>query len=245
MRALISVYDKSGIVEFAQGLDDLGWDLVSSGGTAAALRDAGLTVTDTGEFTGFPAILGHRVMTLHPKVHGGLLADRTDPSHQADMADHGIEPFDLLVSNLYPFGSDPADFEHGATAAEELIDIGGPAMIRAAAKNHVQLGVVVDPADYYLVEIRRAHGANLVGTIRRAFGGQLAPGRTVLIQLVEEGLADAGCALEFAAGESWLLHASVAGSALRVSRFNSHNVPSGHERFAGYLDDIEKAAAGR
>ncbi len=148
MRALISVYDKSGIVGLARGLSELGWGLVSSGGTTKALRDAGLTVTDTGEMTGFPAILGHRVMTLHPKVHGGLLADRTDPSHQADMATHGIEPFDLMVANLYPFGSDPAEFQHGATGAEDLIDIGGPAMIRAAAKNHAQLGVVVDPADY-------------------------------------------------------------------------------------------------
>jgi phosphoribosylaminoimidazolecarboxamide formyltransferase / IMP cyclohydrolase len=148
VRALISVYDKSGIVDLARGLAELGWDLVSSGGTAAALREAGLEVTDTAEVTGFPAILGHRVMTLHPKVHGGLLADRTDPAHQQDMADHGIEPFDLVVSNLYPFGSDPADFEHGASRPEELIDIGGPAMIRAAAKNHVQVGVIVDPADY-------------------------------------------------------------------------------------------------
>jgi phosphoribosylaminoimidazolecarboxamide formyltransferase / IMP cyclohydrolase len=148
VRALLSVYDKSGIVELARGLAHLGWDLVSSGGTAAALRDAGLEVADTADVTGFPAILGHRVVTLHPKVHGGILADRTDPSHQDDLAAHRIEPFDLVVVNLYPFGSDVSTFEHGASRAEELIDIGGPALMRAAAKNHAQVGVVVDPADY-------------------------------------------------------------------------------------------------
>jgi phosphoribosylaminoimidazolecarboxamide formyltransferase / IMP cyclohydrolase len=148
VRALLSVYDKARIIEFAEGLAGLGWELVSSGGTAAALRGAGLDVADTAEVTGFPAILGHRVVTLHPKVHGGILADRTDPAHQADLEAHGIEPFDLVVVNLYPFGADPSTFEHGAAHAEELIDVGGPALIRAAAKNHAQVGVVVDPADY-------------------------------------------------------------------------------------------------
>jgi phosphoribosylaminoimidazolecarboxamide formyltransferase/IMP cyclohydrolase len=158
VRALLSVYDKTGIVEFAEGLAGLGWDLVSSGGTAAALREAGLDVADTAEITGFPAILGHRVVTLHPKVHGGILADRTDPAHQADLDAHGIEPFDLVVVNLYPFGADPSTFEHGAARAEELIDIGGPALVRAAAKNHAQVGVVVDPMNYrpVLDELRTA-----------------------------------------------------------------------------------------
>ncbi len=160
MRALLSVYDKSGIVELARGLADLGWDLVSSGGTATALREAGLEVADTADVTGFPAILGHRVVTLHPKVHGGILADRTDPSHRDDLAAHGIEPFDLVVVNLYPFGSAVSTFEHGASRAEELIDIGGPALMRAAAKNHAQVGVVVDPADYgAVVDELQAAGA--------------------------------------------------------------------------------------
>ncbi len=151
VRALLSVYDKSGIVDLARGLADAGWDLVSSGGTAKALAEAGLAVTDTAEITGFPAILGHRVVTLHPKVHGGILADRTDPEHVADLEKYGIEPFDLVVVNLYPFSSDPGI---------ELIDIGGPAMVRAAAKNFSQLGVVVDPADYSLVldEVRGGSG---------------------------------------------------------------------------------------
>jgi phosphoribosylaminoimidazolecarboxamide formyltransferase / IMP cyclohydrolase len=151
LRALLSVYDKRGVVELARDLRSLGWDLVSSGGTAAALREANLAVTDVADLTGFPAILGHRVVTLHPKVHGGILADRRNPDHQADMVAYGIDPIDLVVSNLYPFGSSTADFEHGATRAEELIDIGGPAMIRAAAKNFKDVGVVTEPTDYALV----------------------------------------------------------------------------------------------
>jgi phosphoribosylaminoimidazolecarboxamide formyltransferase / IMP cyclohydrolase len=168
VRALLSVYDKSGIADLARELADLGFDLVSSGGTAAALRDAGLVVTDVSDLTGFPPILGHRVVTLHPLVHGGLLADPSDPAHAADMATHGIEAFDLVVSNLYPFGSDPADFEHGAAGAEDLIDIGGPALIRAAAKNHAVVGVLTDPADYPAVlEELRADGRLSDATRRR------------------------------------------------------------------------------
>lgn len=140
--ALLSVYDKSGIVDFASALHDLGWSLVSSGGTARAVAEAGVPVTDVAELTGLPAILGHRVVTLHPKIHGGILADPTDSEHVADMEHHGIEPIDLVVVNLYPFSSDPGI---------ELIDIGGPAMVRAAAKNHAHVGVVVDPDDYRTV----------------------------------------------------------------------------------------------
>ncbi|QXC60379.1 bifunctional phosphoribosylaminoimidazolecarboxamide formyltransferase/IMP cyclohydrolase [Aquihabitans sp. G128] len=168
MRALISVYDKSGIGELAQGLADLGWDLVSSGGTAQQLREAGLTVVDTAEITGFPAILGHRVVTLHPKIHGGILADRSNPHHVAEMEQYDIEGIDLVVGNLYPFGSDPAAFAHGGGTAEDVIDIGGPAMVRAAAKNHAHVGVVVDPADYdgVLAELR-ADGSLSAATRRR------------------------------------------------------------------------------
>jgi len=172
MRALLSVYDKSGVVELAGELSDLGVDLVSSGGTAAALRDAGLAVTDLSELTGFDPILGHRVVTLHPKVHGGILADPSDPAHQADMAAHGIEPFDLVVVNVYPFGIDVADFAHGGSGAEDVIDIGGPAMIRAAAKNHASVAVLTDPADYPVVlEELRAEGRVSAAT-RRALAGK-------------------------------------------------------------------------
>jgi phosphoribosylaminoimidazolecarboxamide formyltransferase/IMP cyclohydrolase len=157
-RALVSVYDKSGVVELASGLHQLGWTLVSSGGTARVLADAGLPVTDVAELTGVPAILGHRVVTLHPKVHGGLLADRDDPAHAADMAAHDIEPIDLLVANLYPFAQQPVI---------EMIDIGGPAMVRAAAKNHAHVGVVVDPADYGAVLEEIRSGGGLSAATRR------------------------------------------------------------------------------
>src|SRR5512141_356610 len=145
--ALLSVYDKTGIVELAEGLHELGWRIISSGGTAKVIAQAGTPVTDLADLTGVPAILDHRVVTLHPKIHGGLLADPTKSEHRADMAEHGIEPIDLLVCNLYPFATDPSI---------ELIDIGGPAMVRAAAKNHQFVAVVVEPADYtaVLAELR-------------------------------------------------------------------------------------------
>ena len=140
--ALLSVYDKTGIVEFAEALHRFGWRIISSGGTAKVIGQAGTPVTDLADLTGVPAILDHRVVTLHPKVHGGLLADPTNAAHRADMTEHGIEPIDLVVCNLYPFASDPSI---------ELIDIGGPAMVRAAAKNHRFVAVIVDPADYRAV----------------------------------------------------------------------------------------------
>jgi len=137
--ALLSVYDKSGIVDFARGLVSLGWDLLSSGGTARALGEAGIPVTDVADLTGYPALLGHRVVTLHPAVHGGILADRDDPDHRRDLATHGIRPIDLVVVNLYPFSANPSI---------DLIDIGGPTLIRAAAKNHAHVAVVTSIADY-------------------------------------------------------------------------------------------------
>jgi phosphoribosylaminoimidazolecarboxamide formyltransferase/IMP cyclohydrolase len=168
MRALLSVYDKTGIVDLARALRGLGWDLISSGGTAKALRDADLAVTDVADLTGSPAILGHRVVTLHPKVHGGILADRRNPDHQKDMADHGIEPIDLVVSNLYPFGASLDSFEHGASRAEELIDIGGPAMIRAAAKNFRDVGILTHPSQYQqVVDELKADGVLSDETKRR------------------------------------------------------------------------------
>ena len=156
--ALLSVFDKSGIVEFATGLHRQGWSIVSSGGTALAIAAAGVPVTDVVELTGVPAILGHRVVTLHPKIHGGILADPTLPDHQADMAAHDIEPIDLVVVNLYPFSSDPGI---------QLIDIGGPAMVRAAAKNHAFVGVVVDPADYEPVLAEIGSEGSLTPATRR------------------------------------------------------------------------------
>lgn len=146
--ALLSVYDKTGVADLARSLHEIGWSLVSSGGTAKVISDAGVPVTDVVEWTGVPAILGHRVVTLHPKVHGGILADPTDGEHQADMEAYGITPIDLVVANLYPFGADSDSFQHGGGSKVDMIDIGGPAMVRAAAKNHAFVGVLVDPSDY-------------------------------------------------------------------------------------------------
>jgi phosphoribosylaminoimidazolecarboxamide formyltransferase / IMP cyclohydrolase len=146
-RALLSVSDKSGLIEFARALAGHGVDLVSTGGTAKAIAAAGLKVTDVSELTGFPEMMDGRVKTLHPKVHGGLLAIRDNAEHAQSMKDHGIAPIDLLVVNLYPF---EATVDKGAAFEEciENIDIGGPAMIRAAAKNHDDVLVVVEPEDY-------------------------------------------------------------------------------------------------
>ncbi len=146
MRALISVWDKTGIEDFASQLTNLGWEIVSSGGTAAALTAAGVHVLAVEDVTGSPEMLDGRVKTLHPRIHGGILADRSKSQHRASLDEHGIAAIDLVVCNLYPFRSDPSP---------EMIDIGGPAMVRAAAKNHGDadggVGVVVDPADYELV----------------------------------------------------------------------------------------------
>ncbi len=146
-RALISVSDKTGLIELARALAGLGIEIVSTGGTRAALAQAGLAVRDVAELTGFPEMMDGRVKTLHPKVHGGLLAIRHNAEHAAALAAHGIAAIDLLVVNLYPFEETVARGADFATCIEN-IDIGGPAMIRAAAKNHEDVAVVVEPADY-------------------------------------------------------------------------------------------------
>ena len=147
-RALISVSDKTGIVDFARALKSFGIEIVSTGGTAKALREAGVEVRDVSEVTGFPEMMDGRVKTLHPKVHGGLLGLRDNADHQAAMREHGIEPIDMVVVNLYPFEQTIA--REGVTLEEavEQIDIGGPAMIRSAAKNHESVTVSVSPDDY-------------------------------------------------------------------------------------------------
>ena len=148
MRALLSVWDKTGIVDFARRLHDHGFELVSTGGTKAAIQGAGIPVTAVSDVTGFPEILDGRVKTLHPRIHGGLLARRDDPGHIAEIATHEIAPIDLVVSNLYPFSQVVARPESTLVDALENIDIGGPSMIRAAAKNFPAVVVVVDPEDY-------------------------------------------------------------------------------------------------
>jgi phosphoribosylaminoimidazolecarboxamide formyltransferase/IMP cyclohydrolase len=153
------VYDKTGLIDFARGLADLSVTLLASGGTATALADAGIPVTLVEDVTGAPEMLGGRVKTLHPRIHGGILADRAKASHGADLAEQGIEPIDLVVSNLYPFLERPSI---------ETIDIGGPTMVRAAAKNHAWVGVVTDPSRYdaVLVELR-ANSGRLSAATRR------------------------------------------------------------------------------
>jgi len=167
-RALISVSDKTGLIEFAEALSAQGVELISTGGTARAIADGGIAVRDVSDITGFPEIMDGRVKTLHPKVHGGLLAMRGKPEHQAAQAEHGIADIDLLVVNLYPF---EATVAAGAAYDEciENIDIGGPAMIRAAAKNHADVTVVVDSADYrsVLADMATHDGATTVATRRQ------------------------------------------------------------------------------
>ncbi|QWV92781.1 bifunctional phosphoribosylaminoimidazolecarboxamide formyltransferase/IMP cyclohydrolase [Geomonas oryzisoli] len=150
-RALVSVSEKTGVVEFSRALAGYGVEILSTGGTAKLLRDAGIPVKDVSEFTGFPEMLDGRVKTLHPKVHGGILGMRENPAHVAKMQEHGIEPIDMVVVNLYPFEATVAKEDCTMEDAIENIDIGGPTMLRSAAKNNRDVTVIVDCADYALV----------------------------------------------------------------------------------------------
>ena len=168
-RALLSVSDKDGIADLARALAASGVELVSTGGTARLLRDEGLDVRDVSDLTGFPEVMDGRVKTLHPGVHGGLLADRDKPEHEEAMQAHAIAPIDLLVVNLYPFEATLASGADDAAIVEN-IDIGGPAMIRAAAKNHAHVAVVTDPEDYEDVATSIREGGTTLGQRRRLAG---------------------------------------------------------------------------
>jgi phosphoribosylaminoimidazolecarboxamide formyltransferase/IMP cyclohydrolase len=165
-RAIISVTDKTGIVDFARSLSGFGVDILSTGGTARALRDGGVHVTDISDYTGFPEMMDGRVKTLHPKVHGGLLGLRQNPEHVKMMNEHGIKPIDMVVVNLYQFEKTVA--REGVTLDEaiENIDIGGPSMLRSSAKNFKDVTVIVDPADYerVLEEMKSTGGETTVKT---------------------------------------------------------------------------------
>src|SRR5215467_364331 len=167
-RALLSVSDKTGLVDFARALTTHGIELVSTGGTKGALAEAGLKVLDVSDVTGFPEMMDGRVKTLHPKVHGGLLAIRDNATHQSAMAAHGIRPIDLLVVNLYPFEATVAKGADYETCVEN-IDIGGPAMIRAASKNHADVAVIVDAEDYapLIAELKANNGATTLALRKR------------------------------------------------------------------------------
>ena len=172
-RALLSVFDKTGLVPFAQTLAAAGVELISTGGTAKALRDAGLTVIDLSDYTGFPEMLDGRVKTLHPKIHGGLLYLRGHDTHEATVREHGIKPIDLVVVNLYPFEQTIA--RPGVTLPEaiENIDIGGPSMLRSAAKNHESVTVITDPADYAEVADQVQAGGGTTLELRRKLAAKV------------------------------------------------------------------------
>ncbi len=222
MRALISVSDKSGLLEFAKGLAELGVDILSTGGSAAALRQAGVDVTEVSAHTGFPEILDGRVKTLVPQIHGGILGRRDLPEHVAQMEAHGIAPIDIVAVNLYPFEATVAG---GAAWADcvENIDIGGPALIRAAAKNHDFVSVLTDPAQYgSVLEALRAHGQTTPALRRRLAAAAYA--RTAAY--------DAAIAAWFAdqAGDALPERLSVSGERLQILRYGENP----HQRAALY-----------
>ncbi len=169
-RALISLTDKSGIENFAQELADLGVEILSTGGTAKKMRDHGISVTDVSEFTGFPEMLDGRVKTLHPLVHGGILNQRSNPDHQKQCAEHNIKPIDIIAVNLYAFEKTVADPDCSLADAIENIDIGGPTLLRASAKNFNDVTVIVDPSDYpqVLAEIKETGNTTLKTRFRLA-----------------------------------------------------------------------------
>src|SRR5271157_3906327 len=165
-RAILSVTDKTGLVDFARQLSGLGIELISTGGTAKLLRDSGIAVKDISDLTGFPEMLDGRVKTLHPKVHGGILHRREDPAHVAAVAEHGIQPLDMVVVNLYAFEKTAAKPVVAFDELIENIDIGGPSMIRSAAKNFRDVAIVTSPADYGVIaaELERSGGTLSLAT---------------------------------------------------------------------------------
>jgi len=224
-RALLSVFDKTGLVEFAQALHQAGVELLSTGGSAQMLRQAGLPVKDVAEVTGFPEMMDGRVKTLHPMVHGGLLGLRDDPAHLASMEEHDIGPIDLLVVNLYPFQGTVAKGSDYATCVEN-IDIGGPAMIRAAAKNHAFVTVVTDARDYGLVLNQLSENA---GQTRLAFRKTLAQRAFALTAAYDAAVSTwmAG-----AIGEPTPRHRAFAGTLAQTLRYGENP----HQSAAFYVD---------
>lgn len=211
-RALLSVFDKTGIVDFGQGLLDLGYELVSTGGTLAALQGAGLPVTAVSDVTGFPEILEGRVKTLHPRIHGGLLARRDDANHMATLTYHGITPINVLAVNLYPFGATVAQPDVSLADALENIDIGGPAMIRAAAKNFPGVVVVTDPADYPVILTDLAAG-EVSPSRRQALSAKAFAHTAAYDAVVAEYLREAS---------AWPTELSVAGRHERTVRYGEN-----------------------
>ncbi|NJM83891.1 MAG: bifunctional phosphoribosylaminoimidazolecarboxamide formyltransferase/IMP cyclohydrolase [Tabrizicola sp.] len=229
-RALISVSDKTGLIDLARVLSDREVELISTGGTSAMLRAAGLQVRDVSDVTGFPEMMDGRVKTLHPNVHGALLALRDDDEHLLAMAAHGIEPIDLLISNLYPFEDTVAKGADYATCIEN-IDIGGPAMIRAAAKNHRSVSVVTDPADYpALLDQLAAHD----GATSLAFRRKLALAAYSRTAAYDTAVSSW---LATAMDEPFPRHRSFAGTLAQTLRYGENP----HQRAAFYTDGSARA----
>ena len=224
-RALISVSDKSGVLDLARSLHGMGVELISTGGTSGMLRSAGLAVRDVADVTGFPEMMDGRVKTLHPAVHGALLALRDDDEHLLAMAAHGIEPIDLLIVNLYPFEETVAKGADPATCIEN-IDIGGPAMIRAGAKNHRFVVVLTDPADYAgLLDQLRAHN----GATTLAFRQKLALGAFAKTAAYDTAVS---AWLAGSLGEKAARHRSFAGKLAQTLRYGENP----HQQAAFYTD---------
>lgn len=239
-RALLSVSDKSGLIPFAQTLAAAGVEILSTGGTAKALREAGLAVKDLSEHTGFPEMLDGRVKTLHPKVHGGLLYIRGNVTHEAAVAQHGIAPIDLVVVNLYPFEQTVARPNVSLSDAIENIDIGGPSMLRSAAKNHDSVTVVVDPADYAEVARQISQTGNTTLECRRklaakVFARTAAYDAAIAAHLNSEfGSGNADASLELPAA---LTLASPRAQTLRYGE-NPHQAAALYGRFGEFFTQL-------
>ena len=215
MKAILSVHDKTGVVDFARGLRELGFELYSTGGTRAALQEAGVEVTGVGELTGFPEILDGRVKTLHPGVHAGILARRDLPAHMNQLAEYGLAPIDLVAVNLYPFQATSVRQGVSLEEAVEDIDIGGPAMLRAAAKNHDSVLVVVSPADYDRV-LAALRGGDVPSPFRR----QLAAAAFAHTAAYDSAIAAYTRALDPA--EGWPREYSIAGVKAQEMRYGEN-----------------------
>jgi phosphoribosylaminoimidazolecarboxamide formyltransferase / IMP cyclohydrolase len=229
-RALVSCFDKTGVAEFARALHEQGVELVSTGSTAATLREAGVPVVAVADVTGFPECLDGRVKTLHPRVHAGILADRGDPAHVAELEELGVDPIDLVVVNLYPFQDTVAS---GAPEPDvvEMIDIGGPTMVRAAAKNHGSVGVLVDPGDYDRVLEQVAAQGGLDGALRRELAAKA---------FRHTARYDAEVATWFQRGDAWPEQLSLALPRVATLRYGENP----HQGAALYADGSAGGVAG-
>jgi phosphoribosylaminoimidazolecarboxamide formyltransferase/IMP cyclohydrolase len=237
-RALLSVSDKTGLVPFAQALAAAGVELISTGGTAKALRDAGLAVKDISEHTGFPEMLDGRVKTLHPKVHGGLLYLRGNPEHEAAIRQHGIEPLDLVVVNLYPFERTVARPNATLDEAIENIDIGGPSMLRSAAKNHESVTVVVDPADYTVVGEQIKAEGNTTLELRRRLAAKVFARTAAYDTAIAAHLSVAAGGAPAGAPPAALLVQAPLAQPLRYGE-NPHQMAALYGRFHDYFQQLQ------